>query len=104
MREARKCRGITQEKLAESCDVSWSAISRLENGASAVGVEKLVKIAEVLDVGLDFLLSDFIRNNYSMDDSHINEIIALLSICDNTIKEYAVENLKLVIKNFDSNN
>ena len=94
VREARKCRGMTQEKLAESCDVSWSAISRLENGASAVGVEKLVKIAEVLDVGLDFLLSDFIRNNYCIDDSDINEIIALLSICDKAVKEYAVENLK----------
>lgn len=101
VREARKFRGMTQEKLAESCDVSWSAISRLENGASAVGVEKLLEIAEVLNVGIDFLLSDFIQNNYCTDDSDINEIISLLLICDKTIKEYVVENLKLIIKKFD---
>lgn len=104
VREARKFRGMTQEKLAECCDVSWSAISRLENGASAVGVEKLVRIAEVLNVGLDFLLSDIIQNNHCTDDSDINEIISLLSICDKTIKEYVIENLKLIIKKFEPGN
>lgn len=100
VRQARTCREMTQEKLAESCDVSWSTISRLENGALAVSMETLFRIAEVLDVGIDFLLSDFIRNSRKTDDENINDVVELLSICDKAAKEYAVENMKLIIKKF----
>lgn len=42
--------GYTQEKLAEKIDVSLSVISRLETGRTMVSVEKLMKIAHVLNV------------------------------------------------------
>lgn len=42
--------GYTQEKLAEKIDVSLSVISRLETGRTMVSVEKILRIASVLDV------------------------------------------------------
>lgn len=41
--------GYTQEKLAEKIDVSLSVISRLETGRTMVSVEKLLRIAKVLN-------------------------------------------------------
>lgn len=62
--DARVRRNMTQEYLAEKADLSPSYISRLETGRHMVSIEKLYKIAQVLDVGLQDLLCDlFIYSN-----------------------------------------
>lgn len=59
VRDARDKKGISQEKLAELVDLSLSSISRLETGRTMVSVEKLLRIADALNVGIDELLADF---------------------------------------------
>lgn len=100
VKEARKLREMTQEQLAEVCDISWSAISRLENGSSAVSLKTLMRVASALDIGIEFLLQDVIVKKNDLDDSVVNEILGLLALCDVDKKKYFLENIKLVIKNF----
>jgi transcriptional regulator with XRE-family HTH domain len=50
VRVARAARGISQEALADQAGVDRSYMSRIERGVTWVGVEILVKLAEVLEV------------------------------------------------------
>lgn len=54
--QARKSKGITQEQLAESMDVSIQMISNLELGKKAVRPENIVKLCIALDISADYIL------------------------------------------------
>ena len=54
--EIRKDRGLTQEGLAELCNVTRQTISNWENGKSYPDLETLVFISESFDVSLDAML------------------------------------------------
>lgn len=49
-------RKITQEKLAQHAGISVGFLSDLENDKTNVGADKLLDIAEALDVSLDYLM------------------------------------------------
>lgn len=49
-------RKLTQEKLAQAAGISVGFLSDLENGKTKVGADKLLEIAEALDVSLDYLM------------------------------------------------
>ena len=51
----RKLFGITQDELAEKLDVSRQSISKWENGECMPEAEKLIKLADILDISLDEL-------------------------------------------------
>ncbi len=50
VKKARKAAGMTQEDLAWTLDVSLSTISRLECGRTMVSIERLMEIAQILNV------------------------------------------------------
>ena len=58
IREERKKKNMTQERLAEILDVSVITISRIENGSSPLHFEDAVGIANALDIPLDDLIPD----------------------------------------------
>ena len=58
IRELRRKQGITQLELSEMINVSPPHMSNIENGNKNVGVETLVKIANVLHISTDELLED----------------------------------------------
>lgn len=96
IRDARMKKGISQEKLAELAELSWSCISRLETGRTMVSVEKLIRIADVLNVGVDELLQDFIYGE-TADKRLVSRILYLLNSCTTEEKLYWVENLRLYV-------
>ena len=53
----RKALNMTQEKLAESIDVSLPMISNLEHGKKAIRPENLVKVCYVLGLSADYILT-----------------------------------------------
>ena len=57
IKEARKKRKLTQEKLSEIIDKSPSYISYIETGKKQLSLETLVDIANALKVNADRLLS-----------------------------------------------
>lgn len=50
IKNIRELKNLTQEFVAERLDISQSAYSRLESGETRVSKEKLLQIAEVLEV------------------------------------------------------
>lgn len=49
---------LTQEMLAEMADITSSYVGQIERGERKVTLSKLVRIANVLNVSVDYLLSD----------------------------------------------
>ena len=52
---------FTQEMLAEMADITSSYVGQIERGERKVTLSKLVRIANVLNVSVDYLLSDNIE-------------------------------------------
>lgn len=55
--ERRKRLGLTQETLAEKADVTPQFVSYAESGKRAMRPENLLKMANVLEVSADYLLT-----------------------------------------------
>ncbi len=54
--QIRREQGWTQERLAEAIGLQAISLSRLENGARALSLSTLARIADALEVGLGDLL------------------------------------------------
>lgn len=54
----RKNIGMTQEQLAEKCDVSRQAVTKWESGESEPAIAKLVKLSEIFNVSIDEIVKD----------------------------------------------
>jgi transcriptional regulator with XRE-family HTH domain len=61
--EARKTKNLTQEQLADLMSVTRQSISRWESEQSYPEMDKIVYLAEILGVSLDYLLKDNISGN-----------------------------------------
>jgi transcriptional regulator with XRE-family HTH domain len=56
--EARKKQNLTQEQLAEKLGVTRQAVSRWESEAAYPETDKIVRMAQILQVSCDYLLQD----------------------------------------------
>ena len=56
--EARKRQNLTQEQLAERLGVTRQAVSRWESDAAYPETDKIVRMAQILEVSCDYLLQD----------------------------------------------
>ena len=56
IRKVRCQKGLTQEQLAELCDLSSVYIGYVENAKRQVGLTSLTSIANALNTGLDYLI------------------------------------------------
>lgn len=63
LKEAREKRGGTQRELAEATGVAQPVISKLETGAKLTEKQGR-KLAEILEVGFDWLMEQDERNKY----------------------------------------
>lgn len=54
----RKAMGLSQEDLAQLTGVSRQSVTKWETGQSAPDIDRLVELADVLGVSLDFLLRE----------------------------------------------
>jgi transcriptional regulator with XRE-family HTH domain len=52
LRETRKRRGLSQERLAELTGLSTNYVSEMERGLKAPGLPVIVRLARALDVGV----------------------------------------------------
>ncbi|MGT2867096.1 helix-turn-helix domain-containing protein [Streptococcus fryi] len=56
LKEKRKNRGYTQEKIAQMLDIGQSAYAKWENGRTEPTLENIVKLSSILDTTTDELL------------------------------------------------
>ena len=62
MKKRRKELSLTQEKLAEYCDVSSTYISHIETGIAKVSLDVLYRVSVVLETTPDYFLVDTIKS------------------------------------------
>ena len=57
IRNLRKSRGITQERLAEELNISYESLRKIENGTRSASYGVLLDISKYFCVSTDYLLS-----------------------------------------------
>ena len=75
LRAVRKEKNLSQEQLAELLNVSRQAVSKWEQDSGYPETEKLIQIAQKLDVSLDSLLLDKQLIDESNNDSKRNIVV-----------------------------
>lgn len=56
LKELRKARGISQQKLATDLSTNQNTISRYETGEREPGILELIKIADYFHISIDYLV------------------------------------------------
>ena len=56
LKELRKSRGISQQKLATDLHTNQNTISRYETGEREPGIVELIKIADYFHISIDYLV------------------------------------------------
>ncbi len=56
LKELRKAEKLTQRDMAEKLNIVQPSYIRYENGTAEPSQETLIKIAEIFDVSVDYLL------------------------------------------------
>ena len=75
IREIRKSKNLTQEKLAEMSGVEPSNISHIERAATKLSLPTLINIANALDVTLDELVYNNLNNSTHVSVKMIDELL-----------------------------
>ena len=100
IKHIREKRHFTQEALAEAVNYSTEHMSVIERGVKPPRLEKLVDIANTLDVGLDELLQNDLTVTMKIQSSVLSERLAklparkqrlVLTILDTLITEFESE-------------
>ena len=79
IKAARERVGMTQEDLAAAVDYSVDHVSVVERGVKPPKLEKLVAIANVLNVGTDELLQDSLKAATMLRATELSERLKTLS-------------------------
>ena len=79
IKAARERVGMTQEDLAAAVDYSVDHVSVVERGVKPPKLEKLVAIANVLNVGTDELLQDSLNATTMLRATELSERLKTLS-------------------------
>ncbi|WP_155961854.1 helix-turn-helix domain-containing protein, partial [Streptococcus dysgalactiae] len=58
LREIRKQKGFTQESISQLLGIGQSSYAKWENGKTEPTLENIGKLSKILDVSVDFLLSN----------------------------------------------
>ena len=94
IREVRKLRGLSQERLAEKVGVDPKQISRIEGGKSAPSFETLESIAIHLQVKMKDLL-DF--QHLVAEENIEDQVLRQLLLMDDQTKRLAIRILRTLV-------
>lgn len=101
VRSLRENAQMTQEELANVCDVSWRTISNLERGYVTPDLVMICKISKKFNVGLDDLLNIEVQRRKSMSRiATENLLIERIKTIDDPTLDFVVEQLNVVFKYF----
>lgn len=67
--------GLSQEKLAEMVNLSVPHLSKVENGHKSLSLDVAVKIANVIDVSIDFLVREAMDDAMKTFNAEVNCIV-----------------------------
>ena len=94
--ELRKKQKLTQEQLGEMCELSAAHIGHIERGTRILSVEVLFRIAQVLNVSVDYLLFDSVEN-----DNILSSIAPILKDSDKNKVNNFLKTVRVLAENID---
>ena len=95
IKEERIEKGYTQEELGEKIDSTGAYIGQIERGERNASMEKIVLIAEALNISIDYLTGNF----YFKESEYIDGKIAQeLKDATNKQKEMMMDIIKIIKK------
>lgn len=77
--EVRKKRGISQEDLAEKLGTKGPAIGRYERDEMKPGIDTAAKMADILNISLDYLVG---KTDIELDNHMLKRIQAISKLPD----------------------
>lgn len=88
LKELREKKGFTQKQLAEALYLSKTTISQYENGTHTPSIETFIKLADIFDVSIDYLLGrtaipvtfSLLKKTFSSEENVDDFINMLLSL------------------------
>lgn len=96
IKEKRISKKLTQEQLGEMCELSAAHIGHIERGTRILSVDVLFKIAQVLNVSVDYLLFDSVEN-----DNIFNSIAPLLKDTDKNKINHFLNIVRVLAENIN---
>ena len=76
IRRTRKAKDLTQQTLAELSNQEPSNISHIERGATKLSLPTLVNIANALEVTVDDILCDSVKNARASFEREVSELLS----------------------------
>ena len=93
IRTARRSVGITQERLAESVDLSTAFISQIERGVRKASLETVYKISVFLEITVDELLKSVSADDESPSVDKITILLKNRTAAEIRLSGVLIENL-----------
>lgn len=98
----RESSALTQEELADKCDVSWRTISNLERGLVVPDLYMMVKISRIFNVKIDDMLSlDFDETKSRSRLEREQFLIEKIRHANDKLLDYLLDQLILLFKYFN---
>ena len=66
IRNIRKERNVTQEKLGEICELSTAHIGHIERGTRIPSLDTLFRISQALGISIDYLIFDSVASDSNL--------------------------------------
>lgn len=101
IRRYRKACGLSQEQLAEQVAISPTHMSHIETGSTKLSLPVFIKIADVLSIQTDSLLSDSPRANRTSLGNEISNLLDSCSVKDLYILLDTIKTLKTSLEKHD---
>ena len=95
IKSLRNNAGLTQEVMAEKCNISTSYLGHIERGSRKLSLETALKIADCLNVSLDGLILDA----KAVDESILPSIEAVIQKQNKAKQEQFLRLLKVLADN-----
>lgn len=107
LRTLREIKGYSQEYVANEIDISQRTYSKIENGLAKIDIERLQKIANVLEVDLINILDEKsnVFNNYNKVENFGHIYISSKEFIQHLLDEnkFLKEQLEILTKILSNN-
>jgi len=90
IKRVREIKGYSQEYLADSLNISQSAYSDLENNKTKLGLNRLQKIADVLDTDIIEFMSSNITFSDNQKGGVANNAYVINQLSDQLKEQYEI--------------
>ena len=92
IKEQRHRLGYTQQYVYDKLDISQNHYSRVENGRDGISFENLLKLSEILDVSIDYLITG------KVSGTSCPEFVSEYNSLSKAQREFIVEQIQLLKK------